>query len=104
MSGFRTTSAEDLIVHTLAMTAGGRLIFANAIFPRTPRARIACDKAHKAVQPVLAKCPGLGPASQRPFRQRLAQFPTPILEVSNSISDRIKQLTDWLPLKKETKV
>jgi HTH-type transcriptional regulator, transcriptional repressor of NAD biosynthesis genes len=36
------------------------------------------------------------------YQQRLAQFPTPILEVTNSISDRIKQVADWLPLKKET--
>src|SRR6267154_1501337 len=50
MSGFRTTSAEDLIVHTLAMIAGGRLIFDKAIFPCTPRAWIACDEAYDEVR------------------------------------------------------
>jgi len=50
MSGFLTTSAEDLIVHTLAMIAGGRLIFDKAIFPCTPRAWIACDEAYDEVR------------------------------------------------------
>jgi hypothetical protein len=34
MPGFRTTSAEDLIVYTLGMTAGGRLILVPIDFER----------------------------------------------------------------------
>ena len=37
MPGFRTTNVEDLIAHALAMIAGGRLIFDNAIPLRFPR-------------------------------------------------------------------
>jgi HTH-type transcriptional regulator, transcriptional repressor of NAD biosynthesis genes len=35
------------------------------------------------------------------YRERLAQFSTPILEVTNSVFDRIKQVADWLPVMKE---